>query len=197
MNTNLLKLAALVLVPAAMLTITSCSPSRGTVQSTAIETKDGAIIVDTFTTTATVTGVDAPKRELTLWTPNGHKGTYKAGPEVVNFNQIQIGDEVKAVLTEAVAVSIGKGAAPIGTSGRSVALAPVGAKPGGVMVETTQITAKVTAVDTRKHKITFQLPNGATETLKAGRKVDLSEVQPGDDVTIQMGEGLMVTVEKL
>jgi hypothetical protein len=196
MKTNLLKLAALVLVPAAMLTITSCSSNTGTERSTAIETPDGAIIVDTFTTTATVTGIDAPKRELTLWTPNGHKGTYKAGPEIANFSQIQIGDQVKALLTEGVAVSIGKGAAPIGTSGIRVALAPVGAKPGGVMVDTTQITAKIIAVDGRKHKVTFQLPNGTTETVKAGRKVNLSAVQPGEDVTIQVGEGLMVTMEK-
>ena len=196
MKTNLLKPAALVLVPAVMLTITACSPNSGTERSTAREAGDGAIIVDTFTKTATVTGIDAPRRELTLWTPNGSKGTYKAGPEVVNFGQIQIGDQVKAVVTEGVAITIRKGTGPIGTSGTRVALAPVGAKAGAVMVDTTQITAKVTAVDTKKHKITFQLPNGTTETVRAARKVALSAVQPGDDVTIEVGEGLIVTVEK-
>ena len=196
MNTHLLKRAALTLVPAAILTITSCSSYKGTEQTTEIETPDGAIIVDTFTTMATVYGLDAAKREIRLITPDGHRSSYKAGPEVVNFDQLQIGDQVKAVLTEEVAVSIGSGAGAIGTSGTGVALAPVGAKPGGVVVETTETTAKVIAVDPDKHKVTFQLPDGTTRTVKAGKKVDVSAVRVGDDVTVQLGEGLAITVEK-
>jgi hypothetical protein len=183
-------------VPAALFTITACFSPGGTEESTAIETPDGAIAVDTFTTTATVTGIDAARRELTLATPNGHRNKYKAGPDVVNFDQIQVGDRVKAVLTEEVAVALGKGAGPIGTSGVGVALAPVGSKPGAVMVDTSEITAKVTSVDARRYKVTFELPDGTTRTVKAGRKVDLSAVQPGETVTMQVGEGLAVTVEK-
>jgi hypothetical protein len=196
MKTKLLKYAALACVPAALFTITACSSPGGTEESTAIETADGAIVVDTFTTTATVTGIDAARRELTLVTPTGHRDKYKAGPEVVNFDQIRVGDRVKAVLTEEVAVALGKGAGPIGTSGVDVALAPVGSKPGAVMVETSEITAKVTSVDERRHKVTVELPDGTTRTVKAGRKVDLSAVQPGETVTMQVGEGLAVTVEK-
>jgi hypothetical protein len=72
----------------------------------------------------------------------------------------------------------------------------VGSKPGAVMVETSEVTAKVTSVDERRHKITFELPNGTTKTVKAGRKIDLSAVQRGETVTMQVGEGLAVTVEK-
>ena len=196
MNTHLLKLAALTLVPAAILTITSCSSYKGTEQTNEIETPDGAIIVDTFTTMATVYSLDATKREIRLITPDGHRSSYKAGPEVVNFDQLRIGDRVKAVLTEEVAVSIGSGAAPTGTSGSGVALAPAGAKPGGTVVETTETTAKVIAVDPGKHKVTFLLPDGTTRTVKAGKKVDVSAVRVGDDVTVQLGEGLAITVEK-
>jgi hypothetical protein len=196
MKTKLLNCATLACVFAALFTITACSSPGGTEESTAIETADGAIIVDTFTTTAMVTGIDAARRELTLVTPNRRREKYKAGPEVVNFDQIRIGDRVTAVLTEEVAVALGKGGAPIGTSGSGVALAPVGSKPGGVMVDTSEITAKVTAVDAQKHKITFELPDGTTRTVKAGRKIDLSAVRPGETVTIQVGEGLAVTVER-
>ena len=197
MKTKRLKCAALACVSAALFTITACSsPPAGTEEATVIETADGAIAVDTFTTTATVTGIDAARRELTLTTSNGRREKYKAGPEVVNFDQIRVGDRVKAVLTEQVAVALGKGAGPIGTSGVGVALAPVGSKPGGVMVDTSEITATVTSVDARRHKITFEFPDGTTKTVKAGRKVDLSAVQPGETVTMQVGEGLAVTVEK-
>jgi len=195
MNTKL-NCAALAGVLATLFTVTACSSPNGTEETTAIETANGAIIVDTFTTMATVAGIDPARRELTLATPNGRRTTYEAGPAVVNFGEIQVGDRVKAVLTEEVAVALGKGGAPVGTSGADVALAPVGSEPGGVMVETSEISAKVTGVDTRRHKITFELPDGTTRTVKAGRKIDLSAVQVGETVTMQVGEGLAVTVEK-
>jgi hypothetical protein len=196
MKTNVLKCAAVTCLFTALFAITACSSPGGTEESTAFETADGAMVVDTFTTTATVTGIDAARRELTLATPDGHRTKYTAGPDVVNFDQIQVGDRVKAVLTEEVAVALGKGAGPIGTSGVGVALAPVGSKPGAVMVDTSEITAKVTSVDARRRRITFELPDGTTRTVKAGRKIDLSAVQPGETVTMQVGEGLAVTVEK-
>jgi hypothetical protein len=51
------------------------------------------------------------------------------------------------------------------------------------------------AVD-RRHKVTVQLQDGALKTVKAGKDVDLSLVRPGDIVTIQLGEGLVVTLQK-
>ncbi len=161
-----------------------------------IETAEGAIIVDTFTATAKVTAIDAAKRKVTLVTPSGSKSTYVCGPEVVNFGQIQVGDLVKATVTEEVAIFIGSGAPPSAMVGSSVALAPVGAKPGAMMVNTAQVTAKVTAVDANKRRVTFELPDGASKTVKVGKKVDLSAVQIGDNVTVQMSEGLALTVEK-
>ena len=137
-----------------------------------------------------------PRRQLTLAMSNGRWDTYKASPQMVNFDQIQVGDRVKATLTEDVAVRLGKGNSPVGTSGMEVALAPVGSKPAGVIVETSEVTAKVTGIDPRRHKVTFELPDGTTKTVKAGRKIDLSAVKPGETVTMQIGEGLAVTVEK-
>ena len=194
---------------AAMLTIAACSPSvKGTEDVTVIETADGAIIVDTFTTTATVTGINADKREVMLVAPDGRRTTYKAGPDVLNFSQLQVGDQVTAVLTEEVAVSIGSGEATLPTGAGAVALAPVGAKPGGVMVETASVTAgapprhaigaiaKVTAVDVKRHKVTFQLADGTTKTVKAGKKVDVAILKVGDSVSIQVGQGVLITAEK-
>src|SRR5262245_48211327 len=117
MNLKLLKLAAVACVSAALLTVTACSSPGGTERSTAIETPDGAIVADTYTTTATVTAIDPTRRQLTLVAPNGHEERYKAGPGVINFNQIRVGDQVKAVLTEEVAVALGRAGAPIGTTG--------------------------------------------------------------------------------
>ncbi|MFZ0708575.1 MAG: hypothetical protein WAM53_00915 [Terrimicrobiaceae bacterium] len=51
-------------------------------------------------------------------------------------------------------------------------------------------------MDAETHKVTFQLPDDTTKTVKAGKKVDLSAVQPGDNVTVQLREGLAITVAK-
>jgi hypothetical protein len=197
MNKNIIKSITLALLPAAILAFTACATKmEGVGETTVIETADGAIIVDTFTTTATVTGIDSAKRKVTLVSPKGTKSTYVAGPEVVNFAQIRIGDQVRATVTEEVAIFIGSGAPPSAMVGAGVALAPVGAKPGGVVVETTQVTVKVTAVDAKSRKVTFQLPDGTTKQVKVGKKVDLSAVRPGDNVTVQVSEGLAIIVER-
>ena len=197
MKKNLLKLAALSLAAAAMLAIAACSNKvKGTEDTSVIETPDGAIIVDTFTTTATVTGINTEKREVTLVAPEGRKTTYKAGPDMVNFNQLQVGDQVKAVYTEEVAVAINASQATLPTGAEGVAVAPVGAKPAGVMVDTAAVTGKVTAVDAKKHKVTFQLADGTTKTVKAGKKVDVSVLNVGDTVSVQVGESLMISAEK-
>ncbi len=197
MNRYMIKTIALALLPAAALTFTACSTTpEGYGETTVIETAGGAVIVDTFTTTATVTGIDSAKRKVTLVTPKGSKSTYVAGPEVVNFAQIRIGDQVRATVTEEVAIFIGSGAPPSAMAGSGVALAPVGAKPGGVIVDTAQITAKVTAVDAKSRKVTFQLPDGSAKTVKVGKKVDLTYVNLGDNVTVQVSEGLAITVDR-
>lgn len=196
MKTNLLKWTGATLFTACALALTSCSTTSGTEDVDVIETPDGAVLVDTFTTTATVTAVDAAKRKVTLTFPSGSKTTYKAGPEVVNFNQIQVGDKVTATVTEEVAIFIGQGAPPSAAVGAGVALAPVGAKPGGVFVETAQVTAKVTAINAKKRLVTLQLPDGSSKQVKVGKKVNLAAVQLGTDVTVQVSEGLAIAVTK-
>lgn len=196
MNKITMKWAAFSLLVVAALGLTACSSMHGTEESEAIETPDGAILVDTFTTTATVLAVDGANRKVTLQTADGHKTKYKCGPDVVNFNQIQVGDKVKVVVTEQAAVYLGAGAPPSDVAGAGVALAPVGAKPGGVVVGTMQATAEVVAVNAKKHKVTLKLSDGTTKTVKVGKKVNLAAVQPGLDVTVQLTEGLAISVQK-
>ena len=195
MNNVIIKIAALALLPTAII-FTSCSTTKVPVEIMAIETPDGAIIVETTTMTATVTAINAAKRKVTLVSPGGGKSTYKAGPEVVNFGQIQIGDKVKVVVTEEVAIYIGSGAPPSAMTETTVMLAPVGANPGGVLVDTAQVTVKIIDVDAAKHKVTFELSDATTKTVKVGKKADLSTVRPGDNITVQVSEGLAITVEK-
>src|SRR5262245_51730064 len=137
MKPNILNLTTLTLLPAAILALTSCSSTPEGERETMVAAqkgKPGGVIVETYQTTATVTGIDASKRKVTLVTPDGKKTTYKAGPEVVNFDQIQVGDQLKLKVAEQLVVFMASDAPPQ-TEGAvtMVALAPVGAKPGGLV----------------------------------------------------------------
>ena len=196
MKTNCLKTGLLPLMSAAVLALNSCSPSIPGQQSTSlIITSTSTTVVDTFRASATVTGIDATTRTLKLTLANGNRKTVKVGPDVANFNQIDIGDRVNVVLTEEIAAYLDKGAAPGATGAGVVALAPIGAKPGVVMAETIQDTVKITAIDSTKRKVTFLNAEGRSKTLKVGDHIDLNKVRVGDSVTIRQAEAVALSVE--
>jgi hypothetical protein len=200
MKPNTLKLTTLALLPAALLTFTSCSSTpkiEPTTTAVYQQGVPGGIIVETYKNTATVTAIDAANRKVTLVTQDGRKETFKAGPEVVNFDQIRIGDQVKATLTEQLAVYMAKDNPPASEGEAAlVALAPKGAKPGGLMANTVQVIAKVTAIDLKHHKATLKLPDGTTKTVAVRKDVDLTQRQVGEEVVIRVTEAVAISVEK-
>ena len=158
--------------------------------------KPAAVEVVTAKTSATVESIDRATRTVTLKNIGGAVTTYKCGPEVRNFDQIKVGDHVKAELVESFAVFVGKGAAaPSAKLVSATALAPKGSKPGVVMADTTQITAKVVSVDAAGHSVALSGPLGKTRSFSVDPTVDLSGVQVGDDVVVRYTEGLAITVE--
>src|ERR1035438_6553446 len=98
MKPVILKPFALSLLPAALLAFSSCStePRGKGAGFTAIQPGvPGGVAVQTYKETATVTGIDKATRKVTLVTKDGTKSTVKCGPEVANFAQIEVGDQVK------------------------------------------------------------------------------------------------------
>jgi ribosomal protein L24 len=155
------------------------------------------IATETTTATATVQAVDRAKRTVTLRSPDGTTSIYRVPKEAVNFDQIEVGDQVRATLVESLAVALRKADEPPSAGeSQAVALAPKGAKPGGIIVDTAELTARVTAVDTAKRTVTLVGPAGNRRTLKVGPNVDLTKVQPGDNVVVRYTEALALTVEK-
>jgi translation elongation factor P/translation initiation factor 5A len=193
-------LIALALMPAATLLVTSCSSTpkgeRATVVA-AVAGVPGGVAVETYQVTATVTAVDPATRKVTLVTPDGKKTVFKAGPEVVNFPQIRVGDQVKAKLTEELVVFMATDAPPQAQGAAGVvALAPVGAKPGAFVADTAQVKARVTAIDLKKHKATLLFPDGSTKKVAVRKDVDLTQRSVGEEVVIRTTETLAITVEK-
>jgi hypothetical protein len=200
MKAKALNTTALALFPAAMLTLTSCSSTPKVEPTTTAAYQHGVpggIIIETYKNTATVTAIDAANRKVTLVTPDGRMETFKAGPGVVNFDQIRIGDQVKATLAQQLVVYMAKDAPPASDGEAAlVALAPKGAKPGGLMANTVQVIARVTAIDLKHHKATLRFPDGTAKTVEVRKDVDLTQRQVGEEVVIRCTEALAISVEK-
>jgi Cu/Ag efflux protein CusF len=157
----------------------------------------GGTVVQTYELKATVTSLDKATRKVTLMDAAGIKTTVTAGPEVVNFDQIRVGDELNITAAQELVVSVaGEGEAPSDGGAQVVALAPKGAKPGAIMAETTQVTAKVTAIDAAQHKATLQFEDGSTRTVAVRPDVDLSKRKVGDKVVLRITGALAIRVVK-
>ena len=195
-----IKLPVLALLPAALLALTSCSSTpqgEGTTMVAAQKGVPGGVIVQTYKVTATVTAVDAASRKVTLITADGAKTTVKAGPEVVNFDQIQVGDQVKATVAEQLVVFVRKNGEPANDGeAAAVALAPVGAKPGMLMANTVEVTGKVEAIDLAHRKATLRFPDGHSQTFKVRKDVDMTKGKIGDEVVFRTTEAMAISVEK-
>ena len=200
-------LGLVALLPAAMLTLASCSStpkeccSGSTVAtSTSVAYEPGVpggVMVETIKETATVTAIYPAARKVTLVKTDGTQATVIVGPEVANFAQIQVGDQVKATVTDKVSIFVPKpGESAADFAAGALALAPLGEKPGGVMADTVQFTAKVTAVSLWHHTATLQLPDGSSKTVKVRPDVVLTKDNVGTEVVVRTTEAVAVSVEK-
>ena len=156
----------------------------------------GGVAAQVVSITAKVTKVDAKKRTFTIKRADGTKRTFKAGPEVVNFDQIKKGDDVTLTVAESVVVFLSKDGKPAGDAAAGgVALAPVGAKPAAAVGGVVEVSAKIKALDLEGRKATLEFPDGVLETVPVRPDVDMSKAQVGDSVTIRMTEAVAVKVE--
>jgi hypothetical protein len=191
-----------ILLAAATLAFISCSstvyrPIDETPGATYEKGVPGGTVVETYKLTATVTGIDASARKVTLVGPDGKKTTVKCGPEVTNFEQIQVGDVVRTTVTDELTVAMANAASAPGESGTGlVALAPQGAKPAVLMAETQRYTATITAINLKRHQATLLFPDGTSRTFIVRKDVDLTQRKIGEEVAFRVALAMAVSIEK-
>jgi hypothetical protein len=200
MKINAWKFSALALAPVAMLAMVSCSTPPAAETRTTVSTQKGVpggTQIDTYELTAKVTAVNADNRHMTLLTRDGVETALVAGPEVVNFPQIQVGDEVKVVVARETVVAMRDRGVPSNDGVVAVAvLAPVGDKPGGVVAGTEEVTVKIEALDLTKREATLRFPNGRAAIFTVRKDVDMSKAKLGDEVVICVTEAMAISVGK-
>jgi hypothetical protein len=150
--------------------------------------------------TANVEAIDAAHRLITIKVEGEEPATIEAGPEVKNFSQIKVGDQVVVTYYEALAAEFKKpGEGKKGVDEQIAAgSAKEGSKPAAVVGHEVTATVIITEVDKKTHTVSFVGPYGKVRTVTAERPEGqefVSKLKKGDEVEITYTEALALSVE--
>lgn len=165
-------------------------------QAPAPQDKPGKAVVERVVVNATVKAVDKKSRVVTLKYPDGAEAKVKCGPEVRNFPQIRVGDEVRAEFTESVELYVADAPeAPAAEGAAGVRRAPLGAKPGIESVQLVEVRATVEAIDYKTREVTLKGPEGKLQKLVVGPEAKrFNEVKQGDTVVARLTKAASISV---
>ena len=169
---------------------------QGTVVAAIVEGVPGGVFASSVEVNAVVTAVNKSTREVTIKGSDGAELTTLLGPEVINFDQIDVGDRVEATVSEELVIYLGDAQSAGAEGGATlVAGAVPGDKPGMVIADTALITATVVVIDVEDHSATLKFSDGSTETVAVRPDIDLTKYAVGQQVVFQ--QSYMVTIEVL
>lgn len=146
----------------------------------------------------TITNVNAERREFTVKRSTGEEVVVPTGPEVKNFNQIKVGDQVVLREAESVVLSLQKATAGKELRQRSVAetmyVAQPGDKPGIAATRETHVVADVIAVNKKEGSVTLK-GTSRTRVFYLDDKTALDNIKKGDQVEAVVKEGESLSIE--
>jgi hypothetical protein len=174
-----------------------CFALMGVMVTLGCAAKEPFVKKDVVEASAKIEAIDAENRLISVRGPNG-PATIVAGPEVRNFDQIHVGDEVKITYTAAVAAEITKSKEKPATTFDSAAYAaPAGSKPGAAVGTMVTTTVQIESVDTSFDAVTFKRPDGFSRTIAVSSpeaKKFIRTLKKGDMVDVAYTEALAISV---
>ena len=193
-NVCTLILAAASLAPSALLA-QQLDPAAG--GATIVATAPGKGVAERLAQiTASVEAVDATKRSVTLKGPGGDIVTLPVGPEVQNFDQIQVGDLVVVRYLEALALELKKrGTAKRERTDRDVtARALPGERPAAIDAHEVHVVADVIAIVPQTQTVRLRGPTRVVD-LQVHDPEQFKLVAVGDQVEATYTEAVAISVE--
>jgi hypothetical protein len=169
--------------------LSGCAGVSGVEEQRVYQLPDGIATVDTTTTVATVSAVDAAKRTVTLATPDGKTSRHKTGKDF-DLGSLRVGEQISVRVTEEVIIEVRNDGTPA-TEGAAVRVAAITDGQAGAMLESEAVesSARVVAVDAGKRKATLQFADGTTRTLKTGKH---SALVVGETVIVQYALSVLI-----
>jgi hypothetical protein len=153
-------------------------------------------VAQTVKMTATITAIDKATRDITLKGPQGNEVTVTAGPDVKNFDQMKVGDQVNAQYVEALTLELKKGGgmAVARTEKAGAAGAKAGEQPAGMVGRQVTIVADVVDVNPARQTVTLRGPQRTVELVVAD-PAQFKMISKGDQVEAKYTQALALTVE--
>jgi Cu/Ag efflux protein CusF len=153
-------------------------------------------IGQTVKITATITAIDKATRDVTLKGPQGNEVVVTAGPEVKNFAQMKVGDQVDVQYVEALTLELKKGGGMVvaRTEKAGAAGAKPGEKPAGAVGRQVTIVADVIGLDPAKQIVTLKGPQ-RTVDLRVADPEQFKRIAKGDQVEATFTQALAIAVE--
>ena len=181
------------LIVAATASFDASAQSSGAV----VDRQPGKVgIAQAVDVTATISALDAGKREITLKGPDGKEVTMVAGPEVKNYNQLKVGDKVDIQYVEALVLELKKGGGlPVArTEKEEMTGAKPGEKPGVKGARQLTVVGDVIALDPATQTVTLKGPQRTAE-LKVRDPEQFKLISKGDQIQATYTEALAVAVK--
>jgi hypothetical protein len=184
---------------AACLVAALASPAFATGQQQA--TEGPRTIEQTVESTATITAVDRAKREVTLRNEDGEVSTIVVGPEVKRFDEVAVGDTVRAKYSVGITAEL---RAPteeekkdpfVAVEGGGTAPAP--GTPAAGAARMFRVVATIEALDRTTQTATLKGPNGNYMTVKVPEPDMLLKPHIGDTVVVTAAESVVLSLEKV
>ncbi len=184
------------LIAACALSLAACTAARqpdnaGIVQS-------GTLEEATVEAAASVDSVDKATRNITVKMADGTTREIHAGPEVVNFDQIDAGDQIHVLYYESVAydVKVPGAATPGVTVTGGAESAAKGMKPGTMGARMITVTATIDSISRNPDAVTLRGADGKTHEVIVRNPNNIKNVEVGDLVEITLSQAMAVVVEE-
>jgi len=187
----------LIIAAALALTTAIASPAMAQTGGVVAGSAPGkAGVAETLKMTATITAIDKATRDITLKGPQGREVTVTAGPEVKNFDQMKVGDQVNAQYVEALTLELKKGGGLIvaRTEKDGAAGAKPGEKPAAAVGRQVTIVADVVDVNPARQTITLRGPQRTVE-LAVADPAQFKLIAKGDQVEAKYTQALAIAVD--
>ena len=149
---------------------------------------------DVRSTVATVEAVDLKNRMVTLRSLQGRPFNIKVGEQAVNLPQVKKGDRVEITYTQALEVRMAEPGEVRSDRATMVGGAEPGAKPAGIGVSETNITAEILEIDRAGETATLKMADGVIASVKVKNPENLDKVKVGDTIAIKYIEALEIKV---
>ena len=153
-------------------------------------------VAQTVKLTATITAIDKATRDVTLKGPQGNEVTVTAGPDVKNFANMNVGDQVDVQYIEAVTLELKKGGGqPVARTEQAAAKgAKPGEQPAGIVGRQVTIVADVVAVDPAKQIVTLRGPQ-RTVNVTVSDPEQFKRIAKGDQVEATYTQALAMAIQ--